>query len=398
MLSKSDFELGTAVRLFSLFGKDSAFLVPTETGIKKSILDAPYSLRKFFSDNNIHDFESQLQGPENKVVIEVGLVGSESISWRDVSLYRPTTKSGDPRIWISRLGEYARPWNLLGFFVGADNQLYVLNFSNDLVRRSIDLDGSPANLALSAQTRTSAADELHELLRVIHDSGPVKSMRAGSTGIGFTLESLLGIAANSSKSPDYKGIEVKSGRRRVGVKPTNRSTLFSRVPDWKISALKSGLEILNEFGYASKHTGRLELYCTISNRPNPQGLFIEIDEVNDRLVTYGQDLEGQRRPVVQWDIEKLIDALKTKHAETFWVSAVTTIDDNGEEIFHYDRYVHTRAPLVSNFRSLLSLGVISVDYTLSLIGPKSVNDHGYIFKILPKDFHLLFPLPREVGL
>ena len=33
-------------------------------------------------------------------------------------------------------------------------------------------------------------------------------------GVGYTLETLLGIAANSSKAPDYKGIEIKSGRQK----------------------------------------------------------------------------------------------------------------------------------------------------------------------------------------
>lgn len=39
----------------------------TATGVKKSILDATTPMRTYFKDNNIHDYELQSQGPENKV-------------------------------------------------------------------------------------------------------------------------------------------------------------------------------------------------------------------------------------------------------------------------------------------------------------------------------------------
>ena len=38
---------------------------PTETGLKKSIMDATGSVRSFLKSENIHDYDQQLQGPES---------------------------------------------------------------------------------------------------------------------------------------------------------------------------------------------------------------------------------------------------------------------------------------------------------------------------------------------
>ena len=50
------------------------------------------------------------------------------------------------------------------------------------------------------------------MLSDVSRKGFIKTMRPGDTGVGFTLETLLGIEANSNKAPDYKGIELKSSR------------------------------------------------------------------------------------------------------------------------------------------------------------------------------------------
>ena len=52
-------------------------------------------------------------------------------------------------------------------------------------------------------------DRLRDRLREISRLGYVPSLRAGDTGIGFTLETMLGIAANSSMKPDWETIELE---------------------------------------------------------------------------------------------------------------------------------------------------------------------------------------------
>jgi hypothetical protein len=39
---------------------------PTETGLKKSIMDATGSVRNFLTENQIHDYDLQGQGPKTR--------------------------------------------------------------------------------------------------------------------------------------------------------------------------------------------------------------------------------------------------------------------------------------------------------------------------------------------
>ncbi len=50
-------------------------------------------------------------------------------------------------------------------------------------------------------------------LKEIKDTGYVKTHRQGNTGIGKTLEDLLGIEENNIPSPNAARIELKSGRK-----------------------------------------------------------------------------------------------------------------------------------------------------------------------------------------
>ena len=47
----------------------------------------------------------------------------------------------------------------------------------------------------------------------IKNLGWVKSLRKGSTGIGYTFESLLGKKEDTLTLPDFNGIEIKSHRK-----------------------------------------------------------------------------------------------------------------------------------------------------------------------------------------
>lgn len=55
-------------------------------------------------------------------------------------------------------------------------------------------------------------NQIQEKLTKIKKMGYVKSLRKGPTGIGYTLETLLGIAENNISSPDLKEIELKAKR------------------------------------------------------------------------------------------------------------------------------------------------------------------------------------------
>jgi hypothetical protein len=402
MLNRSDTDIKAVVTYLAKFSVEGGYLVPTQTGLEKSILDAHESLRKFLKQSNYHDYAMQGQGGENKV-LKKGFILNES-GWVEtsVSMYRPTTKTGDPRIWISGLNKFAKAWNLVTLFL-FDGSLYVFNASDPLVQKQIANDQSILSSKLKAAgTRTSQYEtELLDLLKEISEKGFVPSTTNADSGVGDTLEALLGIRRNSNRAPDYKGIEIKSSRlsSRTG-RQENRSTLFSKIPDWEISRLKSAREILDNYGYISSSTGRPALQVTLKHTPNAQGLYLAFNDTDSKVENLFQ--KGDRsEEVVAWKIDELENSLREKHKNTFWVKAKTT-EIHGSEHFHYVQVIATSTPLVSNFSQLVDLGSIQMDYTISEKvkpdGGLKVRDHGYLWKIAPEDFGLLFPPPKVFDL
>jgi len=217
-------------------------------------------------------------------------------------------------------------------------------------------------------------------------------VRPGPTGVGMTLETLLGIAANSSRTPDYKGIEIKA-KRGIGRHAATRSTLFSKAPSWKLSPIGSALNLLNKHGWLDAD-GRLQLYHTLhADRVNTKNLLLEVDGARDWLKQVSVDPESSATEHdVTWELAKLRTSLADKHRETFWVQAECR-GRGQDECFRYVEVHHTRKPMTLNFSSLVEAGVITVDYAMHLKNDR-VRDHGYLFKIHPRNMGALFAPPE----
>lgn len=387
------------MRILSAFEQDKLKLLtknrvsltliePTETGLKKSILDATASVRSYFKENNVHDYENQGQGSENKVIINTTIYSRFKAINSTTSLYRPKTKKGDPRIWFSGLTKIANPNDVVAVLYYS-GQLHVFNLTQ------LDINGlltsnilSPLKELITEINRQANAIALELLfkLRKIASSGPIPSMVSADTSVGRTLEAALNIPINSSKQPDYKGIELKSFRSSR----TNRKNLFAQVPDWSLSKFKSSAEILDAFGY--QREDNFKLYCTVSaiNR-NSQGLTLRLDSDIEQLI------ENSDKPeigdFVIWTLDKLHRRLLEKHKETFWVEANSSFV-NGREYFQYSVVEHTKKPITSQFDLLIDQGIITLDHLIKRNLQGKVEEKGPLFKIKPKGLDMLFP-PSE---
>ena len=116
MIEKSDIPLNDVISLLSNYNIAASFLVPTPTGMEKSIMDATAPLRSYLKENNIHNYDVQSQGTENKQLIDAKFIHEDGLAIVKVSFYRPETKSGDPRIWIYGLTKFAKSFNLISLF------------------------------------------------------------------------------------------------------------------------------------------------------------------------------------------------------------------------------------------------------------------------------------------
>ncbi|MBY0481562.1 MAG: hypothetical protein K2Q21_09410 [Chitinophagaceae bacterium] len=373
------------IKLLTEKSVEICLIEPTGTGLEKSIMDATGSVRAYLKANNIHDFELQKQGPDNKVLFSSHLITSDRSINSVVSLYRPNTKKGDPRIWFKGLGSYSNANDILAI-IAFENVLYVLNITQiDLDKLIESKNSNPLQELVNEINRLSnvVADELLIKLRSIASKGFVPALLQADTSVGRTLEHLLGIQMNSSRTPDYKGIELKTARENKGT----RKGLFAKTPDWELSKFKNRNEILDAFGYLQK--GVFRLYNTIrATGRNAQGLILRTDYELDYL--FENSDKEEIGDFLVWKLEVLRNALASKHKETFWINAQTKTEI-GNEYFLFKSVEHTKGPLLNQFGLLIDIGAITLDYPIKRLADGSVIDKGCNFKLKPNALSLLFP-------
>lgn len=373
---------------------DFTLIQPTNIGLSKGIMDATFTVRNFLKEKEFHNYEEQGTGAK-----ENGIKKESTIFYRNeesdvlCSMYRPNAKGkgGDPRIWFYGLHHMVEPDSILSLLVH-DNRIYAIDIS--VINLTTIFHSSTATRlkeliqSLFIESNQIAHELLHKL-REIANMGFVKSLVNADTGVGRTLETLLGIEMNSSKSPDYKGIELKSFRE----KKNTRKGLFGKTPNWKLSKFKSRVEILDTFGYWE--SGIFRLYNTIrATGRNAQGLILDIKYEEDWLV------ENSDKPKIGdflvWELEVLRAALIRKHKETFWISTESEkLDKN--EYFLYKLVEHTKNPRVDQFETLIETGAITLDYPIKRQDGK-VIDKGCNFKLKASCMDLMFPPSEKYNL
>lgn len=373
------------IKILTKYQVSLALIEPTDNGLKKSIMDATYSVRKYFKDKNFHDYELQTKGENHKRLLPCLFYHDFKVDITKVSVYRPITKDGDPRIWIYKLKKFCDPNDIIAL-ICFENKLHAFNLTKldiESLLKSHILNPIQELITEITKVESIIALELLGKLKCIARSGFVKSVINSDTGIGRTLESLLGIPMNSSKTPDYEGIELKSFRDSRN----NRKSLFGKTPDWDLSKLKSRVEILDEFGYWKNNVFRLYNTVRATGR-NQQGLILRIVPEKDWLVENSDKVDiGD---FLVWEIEILRKALLAKHKETFWISAESRIINNNE-YFLFKKAEHTKNPMVDKFEILVETGAITIDYPIKRMPNGEIKDKGCNFKLKSNCLDLLFP-------
>ena len=355
----------------------------TPTGLGKGILDSTAPMRAYFLENNIHNYEQQLQGQEHKQIKTACILTDSAQFMTKVSFYRPDTKKGDPRMWIYSFGSYTEG-NDIHVLFWHEEILYSINITRIDIEKCYNSPViTPMQDVLKAISceGNAVAEELLGRFRSVRGQW-FESEVTADTGIGRTIESFLGISMNSDKTPDYKGIELKSHREK---RSSKKNVLFTQTPEWEISKLKSGREIVEKYGYLNENgfkTYQNTVQCT---PPNSQMLFLNVNHLNELL-----ELQAERtkiEDVAAWRLVKLHQRLQTKHHETFWIEVENEVND-GKEYFRYKQIEHTKNPNVGQFDVLIEQNIITVD--LLLCRPSGHGD-TYSFKIKKKGMPLLFP-------
>ena len=228
--------------------------------------------------------------------------------------------------------------------------------------------------------------QLKEKLSDINRMGYVVSLRKGNTGIGYTLETLLGVAENNLRSPDL-GIELKETSLGVAennlrysdsgnielksrrIKSPSLLTMFTfNYSIWKIEQE----ELIQQYGYYKD--GRWALNTTVKNKPNNRGFFIKVEQDYVRL--YHED----GLCAIEWELEGLIEDLKRKLSNVLLVEADNRKVGENEEFWYKEAYLLTGI-IVEKFLEYIQNGPIVVDLRMHIAQNGVVRNHGTAFRL-----------------
>lgn len=366
---------------------DFALIRMTGTMINKGIIDASEEIRLLLRSGNIADYKNIAQG--GKILRQTVVVSPQGIFETTTSLYRPVTKKGDPRFWVYKFNSHVTE-SVLVYFTIHDSKIVAI----PLIEYERFTENIVDYFGVNDEEK-KIIEEFINRIRAIRENGWVISVspdKLNDKDIGETLERELGVKINNLKTPDFEGvIEVKG--KNLSAK--TKDSLFSMVPDWGGSSVKSVNELALKYGYPdNEYDGYKALFVTVSNRPNKQGLFLEVDEENERILQKCM-VDGIITDVCSWNFADVKERLYNKHPKTMWIVADNKKIDGGIH-FKYLKVQFTQRPIFSQFITLLQQGIITFDWrrrandgsTIKL--PASKMDYGHGFRIDPSKRHLLF--------
>jgi len=232
-------------------------------------------------------------------------------------------------------------------------------------------------------TYSEALSELLDLFDAIKAKGYVRTLRAGSTGVGYTFETLMGIKENNDGWADFKGIEIKTFRsKELKLTGAEKTNLFLKEPRWK-DGLKSLAERVKKYGYIDDE-GRYALYSTVKIRQNSHGLKFEIINLKEEI-----DIQHYTVPIAFYGFNDIKKRLKEKHTETAFIAALNKGTGTSEE-FHYKTFTYCLNPDVNAFNSLIESGDIMLEIRKHIKPDGGVRDHGSAFRIIKNKLPDLF--------
>lgn len=207
-------------------------------------------------------------------------------------------------------------------------------------------------------------------LQDISQMGYVETHRAGNTGIGKTLEDLLGIEENNVPGPDTAGVELKSTR----TDSNNLTTLFTKEPPRDNRQLWNQ-DLVRELGYVDSKD-RQALKVTITpDTPNNRGFYLSYDENSVDVVheEYGV--------CATYPLDFLQETFEGKMPELVMVFAETKEVD-GREHFWYNEAYHLDGFDGDAFLELMRDGVITLDLRMHIKESGNIRNRGTAWRIM----------------
>jgi len=225
-------------------------------------------------------------------------------------------------------------------------------------------------------------EEIKKRLEEIKEIGFVKTHRSGQTGIGKTLEDLLGIEENNIPGPNALGIiEIKAIRKNS----KNMLTLFTLAPSPpKINSL-----LVEKYGYISyARKNKKMLHTTVNGLEfntikDEYGFKVDVEKDRVNLIHY---LDGI---VAYWLEEDLKEAFERKLKNLLLIKAESRGKGKDEEFWYNEGYLLSGFSF-EGFKNLIKEGIILIDIRIGQYPNGRTHDHGTAFRIFINNLDLCY--------
>lgn len=236
-------------------------------------------------------------------------------------------------------------------------------------------------------------DFIREYKKIV-DMGWIRTHRAGPTGIGKTLEDLLGIVENNIDGPDFGEYELKSCR----INSNSMLTMFT------LSPLPRGANttLRIKYGYSSEFYDNYEkvLHATLSG-----DRFTHIADTGHSLKftckTDGIYIESENGVENNyWSRENLKNQFEKKYKNKFVYAKADSRGNGVDEKFLFKEAWEVSGFNYDSFIKMLEDGKIYVDLRIGQYhgGSKDgkTHDHGTAFRIREYDQQFLFIINKKI--
>ena len=223
-------------------------------------------------------------------------------------------------------------------------------------------------------------------LKKIESMGFVKSMRHGTTGIGYTFEVLFGIQENNLPIPDIGGrVEIKTIRRDS----QSLITLFTfNKGVWQLKPK----DLLQRYGYPDKK-GRIALKNTVFyGKTISQGISLDVDDTKNTIHLIDT---ATGDVLATWDVYVIVGKFMVKFSRLLLIIADRKTEQN-VEYFHYNEAYLLIDPSPRSFIKAIKKSLIGIDIRMHLKENGVVRNRGTAFRIKEKNLIELYEKCRRL--
>jgi len=260
---------------------------------------------------------------------------------------------------------------------------------------SIRLDQNALILENSTKHNMLGYDQIEKNLKRIAGQWYF-SHRKGPTGVGKTLEDLLGIPENNIPGPNGEMVEIKAIREGE----ESMITLFTKTPGGKNTI---GI-LLDRFGHTDKTRGKKVLHTTLSGDKytdvtTEHGVFplkIDFDYDDYGNITLIQIVDYNHNTYAYWERAELERTFRSKLGGSLILVLALSRRESNRECFCYHKALLLKGFSFDKFIDLIKNGKIKIDLRIGRYPNGRVHDHGTGFRISPNYIEHCFTSKKTI--